>query len=80
MPICISCIAFVTEVLRLHQENIRVNIQIKGTPTNMFAMVHHILKERGIFMPLAHAVHSRYNVQNEKEVLEVVHGNPSTST
>jgi hypothetical protein len=46
----------------------------------MFAMVHHSLREIGVFTPLAHTNHDRYNVQNVHEVLDALHANPLTST
>jgi hypothetical protein len=40
------------------------------------AVVHHILRETGAFMPLACTGCGRQNVQIEEEVLDAVHATP----
>jgi hypothetical protein len=52
--ICISCTAFVMDMLKVHQGSANINLQIGGTPTDLFAAVRCCLKEMGIFMPPTH--------------------------
>jgi hypothetical protein len=73
--ICIFYVAFVLEMLKLHQGN--TSIQNRDNPVDVIETVHHTRK-------WVHSFHQHLvaadNVQNEEEVLNVVHATPSTTT
>jgi hypothetical protein len=56
MPMCITCTAFVMEMLELQRGNTSVKMQIGGSPRHVSTTAHRVLRGTGAFVPPAGAV------------------------
>jgi hypothetical protein len=45
----------------------------------MYATAHYSVREAGVFLPPACTVYGKSSVQNEEEMLDTVHADPSTN-
>lgn len=77
MLTCISCSAFVTEMLELHWWN--TTDHREHNPIDVFAMVHCSVRKTGTIVPTACANHGPHSMENEEEVLDAIHANPMAS-